>query len=280
LDFYRIFFRHSMDKASEQHLLQTMERLFAKQSELIREIRADMKAGTEAFRVGLKSYGKGAATGQTETTSSSEEMKGMEAKADARQDKADAKIEARFNQFNEEIKARQAKADAQADAHVERMEAIMRSIPSDIDRIFQQKIEAWKERFLSSEERTTICRVPPVACPDNSEGDLITFEQNSEEMDTTKLEANPEETEAAMERQDLFKEEINIDSIASSEDRCGDQLSAVRRRRGAKKLFQDSVGFRQELSAARKRVIPRAVPAVRKGNIRNCPGRNSVRRVH
>jgi N-methylhydantoinase B/oxoprolinase/acetone carboxylase alpha subunit len=91
----------------------------------------------------------------------------MEARADARQDKADAKIEARFNQFNEEIKVRQAKADAQADAHVERKEAIMRSIPSDIDRILQQQIEAWKERFLSIEGRTTICTVPPVACPDN-----------------------------------------------------------------------------------------------------------------
>jgi hypothetical protein len=51
-----------MDKASEQHLLQMMERLFAKKSELIREITADMKAGTEAFRDGLKSYGKGTAT--------------------------------------------------------------------------------------------------------------------------------------------------------------------------------------------------------------------------
>jgi predicted nucleic acid-binding Zn-ribbon protein len=131
-----------MDKASEQRLLQMMERLFAKQSELIREITADMKARTEALRDGLKSYGKETATCQTETTSSSEEMKEMEARADARQDKADAKIEARFNQFNEEIKAHQAKADAQADAHVERMEAIMCSIPSDIDRILQQKIEA------------------------------------------------------------------------------------------------------------------------------------------
>jgi hypothetical protein len=87
--------------------------------------------------------------------------------------------------------ARQVTADAQACAHLERMEAIMRSIPSDIARILQQHIEAWKERYLSSEEKTTICRVPPVACPEEMEADV-----SSEEMDTTRLEATPEETEA------------------------------------------------------------------------------------
>jgi hypothetical protein len=85
------------------------------------------------------------------------------------------------------------------------MEATMRCIPSDIDRILQQQIEAWKERFLSSEERTTICRVPPVACPDISEGDVITSEDSSEEMEATDLEATLEATEAAVERQELFK---------------------------------------------------------------------------
>jgi hypothetical protein len=35
----------------------------------------------------------------------------------------------------------------------------------------------------------------------------------------TKMEINPEETEAAVERQELFKEELNVDIIASSEDR-------------------------------------------------------------
>jgi hypothetical protein len=101
----------------------------------------------------------------------------------------------------------------------------------------------------------------------------------SEEMDATTLEANPEETEAAVERQDLFKEEINFDTIGSSEDRCEHQRLAVRRRRGAKKLSQDSVGSRQKLSAARKRVIRRAIPAVRKGNILKCPGKDNVARV-
>jgi hypothetical protein len=87
------------------------------------------------------------------------------------------------------------------------MKATKRSIPSDIDRILQQQIEVWKERFLSSEERTTICRELPVACPDNSEGDVITFEQNSEEMDATRL-VNPGAAEAAVERQELRENEI------------------------------------------------------------------------
>jgi hypothetical protein len=73
------------------------------------------------------------------------------------------------------------------------MEATMHSIPSDVDWVLQQQIEAWKERYLSSEERTTICIVPPVACPDNSECDVITFEQNSEEKDAMRLEGTPEE---------------------------------------------------------------------------------------
>jgi hypothetical protein len=49
---------------------------------------------------------------------------------------------------------------------------------------------------------------------------------------------------------------------------------------GLRRRIQDSVGSRQKLSVARKRVISRADPAVRKGNIRKGPGRNSVERVH
>jgi hypothetical protein len=102
-----------------------------------------------------------------------------------------------------------------------------------------------------------------------------------EEIEATNLEATPDETEAAVERQELReKKEITAKNIGSSEDRSGNQRLAVRRRRGAKKRIQHSVGSRQKLSAARKRVIRRAVPAVRKGNIRKGPGRNSVGRVH
>jgi hypothetical protein len=114
-----------MDKEMKQHLLQMLEFLLARQEEAAahQEKRiAEMKASQERASAEIKAA-------QAE----------METRADARQDKADAKIEVRFNQFNEEIKARQ--ADAQADAHVERMEAIIRSIPSDIDRILQQQIE-------------------------------------------------------------------------------------------------------------------------------------------
>jgi hypothetical protein len=97
-------------------------------------------------------------------------------------------------------------------------------------------------------------------------------------MDATRLESTLEETEAAMERQELFKEETNFDNVGSSEDRSEDQRLAVRRRRGAKKRSQDSVGSRQEISAARKRVVRRAIPAVRKGHIRKSPGKNNVAR--
>jgi hypothetical protein len=34
-------------------------------------------------------------------------------------------------------------------------------------------------------------------------------------MEATTMEATPEATEAAVERQELFKEEINLDNIAS-----------------------------------------------------------------
>jgi hypothetical protein len=57
----------------------------------------------------------------------------------------------------------------------------------------------------------------------------------SEEMDVTTLEANPEETETVVERLDLFKEEINLENIGSSEDRSGIQRLVVRRRQRANK---------------------------------------------
>jgi hypothetical protein len=52
----------------------------------------------------------------------------------------------------------------------------------------------------------------------------------------------------------------------------------VRRRRGAKKRSQDSIGSRQKSAAARKRVIRRAVPAVRKGHLRKGPGKDRTKR--
>jgi hypothetical protein len=62
-------------------------------------------------------------------------------------------------------------------------------------------------------------------------------------MEATNLEATPEAIEAAVERQELFKEETYPKNIGSSEDLSGYQRLAVRRRQGAKKRS------RQKLSA-------------------------------
>jgi hypothetical protein len=112
-----------------------------------------------------------------------------------------------------------------------------------------------------------------LACPEEMEADV-----SSEEMEATKMEASLEATEAAGERQELFKEGTNFENIGSSAARFGDQRLVVRRRRGAKKRAQDSVGSRQKSSVARKRVIRRAVSAVRKGHMRKGPGKNNVAR--
>jgi hypothetical protein len=92
------------------------------------------------------------------------------------------------------------------------------------------------------------------------EADVITFEGNSNRMEATNLELNPEETEAAVERQELHKKDINFDSIGSLKDRYGERCLVVRRRRWAKKQIQDCVGCRQKVSPARKRQI--AVPSL------------------
>jgi hypothetical protein len=181
-----------MDKASEQHLLQMMERLFAE----------------------------------------------MEAKTEARQEKANAEMKARLEKANADAKARH----EEAVAHQEKSKATI----------------------LASFRGSTTCQSGTTS--------------SSEEMGATNLEAMPEETEAAVERQELREKEINFENIGSSEDRCEEQRLVVRRRRWAKKWTQDSVGFRQKSSATRKRVIRRAVPAVRKGHMRKGAGKNNVAR--
>jgi hypothetical protein len=97
-------------------------------------------------------------------------------------------------------------------------------------------------------------------------------------MEATNLESTSETTEAAAERQKLRENEINVYNIASSEDRSGYQRLAVRHRQGAKKRSQDSVGSRQKSSAARKRVIHCAIPAVCKGHMRKGPGKDHTKR--
>jgi hypothetical protein len=173
-----------MDKASERSLQQVMEGLFARQSE---------------------------------------EMKEMEARAEASQEKADADTKARHVRFL-----------------------------------------AFLDRLSHYGKGTTTCQTETTSCPG--------------EMEATNLEATPEETEAAVERKELFKEETYSNNIGSSEDLCKGRRLVVRRRRGAKKRSQNSVGSRLKLSAARKRVIRLSVPAVRKGKIRKCPGKDNVAR--
>jgi hypothetical protein len=122
---------------------------------------------------------------------------------------------------------------------------------------------AFLDGLTSYGEGTTTCQTETTLCPG--------------EMDATRL-VNPEETEAAVEPQELPDNEINAENTGSSEGRYGEQHLAVRRRREAKKRSQDSVGPWQKVSAARRRVIRRAVPAVRKGQMRKSAGKNSVAR--
>jgi hypothetical protein len=136
----------------------------------------------------------------------------------------------------------------------------------------EARAEARHERFLASldgltsyGEGTTTCQTETTSCP-------------REMKDSIKMEINPEETWAAVECQELQMEEADVDAVVSSADRCEEQRLAARNRREAKKRTQDSVGSRQKVSAARKRVIRLAIPAVQKGNILKDPGKDSSAR--
>jgi hypothetical protein len=82
-----------------------------------------------------------------------------------------------------------------------------------------------------------------------------TFEERSDKMEAKDMEAILEATESAVEQQELR-----------------DRL-VVRCRRWAKNRTQNSVGSRQKLSVAWKRMIRRAVPVVCKGRVRKGPGK-------
>jgi membrane protein involved in colicin uptake len=173
-------------------------------------------------------------------------VKARHEEAAARQEKATAELKA----AHAEMKAAQAEMEAMGEARQEKMKA---DINASIEVIQEKRIAELKAAILASFRGTTIYQTETTSC--------------SEEMEATNLEATSEATEAAVERQDLFNEELNAENIGSSEDRSGYRRLFVRRRRGAKKRTQDSVGSRQKSSAARKRVIRRAIPAVRKGHI-------------
>jgi hypothetical protein len=163
-----------------------------------------------------------------------------------------------------EMKASQAEMEARAEARQEKADADAKARHEEAA-ARQEKMNAeLKAAILASFRGSTTCQTETTS--------------SSEEMEATNLEATPEETEAPVELQDQFKEEINAENIGSSEDQCENRCLAVRRRLGAKKRSQDSAGSRQKVSAARKRVIRHAVPAIRKGKIRKCPGKDSVAR--
>jgi hypothetical protein len=161
--------------------------------------------------------------------------------------------------INANITVSQEKADAE-------LNAAMHSMRSDIERSLHRQLGALLEGSKSFGTRATICRVPPMACPEETETASC-----PEEMDATRL-VNPGAAEAAVERQELREKEINAENIGSSEDRSGYRRLVVRRRRGAKKWIPVE-------GVCRPPVIRRAVPALRKRNIRKGPGRNSVGRV-
>jgi hypothetical protein len=193
----------------------------------------------------------------------SEEMNARLEVAAARQEKANAEMKA----GQAEIKASQAEMEARAGARQDKADAKIEAIDQLKEEIKarQEKADAeakaCHERFLAFLDGLTSHGKATTTC----------------ETETT---SNPDETKAAVERQELFKEETYANNIGSWEDRSGYRRLVVRRRRGAKERIQDSVGPRQKLSAARKRVMRRAASAVRKENIRKGPGWNSVRRIH
>jgi hypothetical protein len=158
-------------------------------------------------------------------------------------------MERLFAKQSEEMKASQERATAEMEAR-----AVAR----------HERSLVRLDGLISYGKRTTTCQTETTS--------------RSEEMEATNLDATLEAAESAVERQKLRENEINADNTVSSEDRYGEQRLVVRRRRGAKKRTQDSVGSRQKVSAARKRVIRRAIPAVRKGNIRKGPGKDSTAR--
>jgi membrane protein involved in colicin uptake len=145
-----------------------------------------------------------------------ENMRQMIKQMMTRLEEAEAKAEAR----QEGADARQEKANAEMKASQERARAEMKVVKAEIKAAYAKMeagAEARHERFLvfldgwtSYGKGTTTYR---------SE----TTSSSGEMKGATKMEINPDETEAPVERQDLFKEEINVDNIGPSVDRCEEQ---------------------------------------------------------
>jgi hypothetical protein len=188
-----------------------------------------------------------------------QEMNARHERADACQEKANAEMKASQERANAEMKASQERANAEVKA----LQAEFKAAYAEME----ARAVACPERFLASCRRIDILRRRN---DDLSDRDDVVSRRNGRH----KIGIYPGKTEAAVERQKLRENEINVDSIGSSEDRSGYRRLVVRRRRGAKKRTQDSVGSLQKLSAVRKRVIRHTVPAVCKGQMRKGPGKD------
>jgi hypothetical protein len=185
-----------------------------------------------------------------------------------------AEMEARTGARQERADARQEKANAEMKASQERASAEMKAVHAEIKATYAEmeaRAEAPHERFLAFLDGLTSYGKGTATCHEE-------VKSCSEEIDATRLETNSGAAEAAVERQKFRENEINAENILSSEYRSGYQRLVLRSRRGAKKRTQDSVGSRQKLSAARNRVICRAVPTMSKGQMRKSPGKDRTMR--
>jgi hypothetical protein len=88
-----------------------------------------------------------------------------------------------------------------------------------------------------------------------------------------KNESAPEEIGAMTEPQGVPEGTTDKETSGATEDRGGEQRLAVRRHRRPKKRAQDNGGPLRKFAVARGRFTRRAVPALRKGQVRKGPGR-------
>jgi hypothetical protein len=97
-----------------------------------------------------------------------------------------------------------------------------------------------------------ICQREKSPFPENSKTGQV--------VETSYLEETSKATDAVLERQELRKEEADVDAVRSLEGRHKDGCLKVRRSRQQRKRNQDGVRFRQRFAATRRREISRTVP--------------------
>jgi CHAT domain-containing protein len=150
-----------------------------------------------------------------------------------------AELEQGLRQMMERLLARQEEA-ADKIAAKQEMKADINAQVADCQDQFKEDIKGHMEAFLDElrfcGKRTTACQVSSVASPNKSKAGLevtetavVTFKERLEKMEATDLEANPEATDAIVERQELRKRLV------------------VWRRRLAKTRIQNSLGSPAEV---------------------------------